>query len=115
MGLFDGTPLERPVTCEVCDRPLDACTCPRDGTGRVALPSGQRARVHREKRRGAWVTVVTGLDPVASDRKALLKAAKSRVAAGGSTTEDGFEVQGDHCASIIAMLADLGYPVKRAG
>ena len=65
-GLFDGTPLERPVNCEVCQRPLAQCGCPRGESGVVLLPKDQAARVGREKRRKCkTVTVITGLDHVA--------------------------------------------------
>ncbi len=43
-GLFDGTPLERPVTCEGCKRPLAQCACPRSESGVVLLPKDQPAR-----------------------------------------------------------------------
>ena len=115
VGLFDGTSLERPVTCEACGQALDACDCPRDASGQVCRPADQPARVRREKRRGKWVTVVSGLDPAAGDRAGLLKRAKARCSAGGTTTDDGFEVQGDHCDTLLAMLKDDGYPAKRAG
>jgi len=65
-GLFDGTPLERPITCELCKRPLADCACPRSESGVVLLPKGQPVRVGREKRRkGKTVTIITGLDHVA--------------------------------------------------
>ena len=32
-GLFDGTPLVRPVTCQRCGKPLADCRCPRDAAG----------------------------------------------------------------------------------
>lgn len=115
MGLFDGTSLERPVTCEVCGRPRDDCDCPRDAAGGVCRPQEQPARVRREKRRGKWLTVVSGLDPHASDRATLLKQAKARCAAGGGTTDDGFELQGDHRDALVAWLKERGYPAKPAG
>jgi translation initiation factor 1 len=115
MGLFDGTSLERPVTCDACGAAVDDCACPKDASGRVCRPADQPARVRREKRRGQWVTVVAGLDPHASDRKAMLKAMKQRCAAGGAVTDDGFEVQGDHAATVLSYLVDASYPAKRAG
>ncbi len=67
-GLFDGTPLEQPVTCGVCKQPLARCTCPRNESGDVLLPKDQAVRVGREKRRkGKTVTVISGLDPAMND------------------------------------------------
>ena len=114
-GLFDGTALERSVTCVVCGHPMADCDCPKDGTGRVCRPSDQAARVWREKRRGKWVTVVTGLDPQATDLKALARKFKMVCSAGGTVAGDRVEVQGDHRERLVKMLRGLGYPAKAVG
>ena len=115
-GLFDGTPLERPVTCEVCEQPLEQCTCPRDDFGAVLLPKDQPARVSREKRRaGKTVTVITGLNPTASDLQAILVRLKSACAAGGRVSDSTIEIQGDQRQRVLAILLDLGYPAKLSG
>ncbi len=114
-GLFDGSKLEQPVTCPACGKAADDCTCPRDANGALCLPKDQDARVRREKRRGKWVTVVTGLDANATDLKALAKVLKNKCASGGTATDDGVEVQGDHRELIVAHLKALGYPAKPAG
>jgi translation initiation factor 1 len=116
MGLFDGTPLERPVTCAVCGKALADCRCPRDAAGRVCRPADQPARVSREKRgKGKVVTVVSGLDPAASDLPGLLARLKSACAAGGTISGDKLEVQGDHRDRVVVMLKELGYPAKTSG
>ena len=115
MGLFDGTPLERPVTCERCAKPLAECACPRDAGGAIRLPKDQPARVLREKRRGKWTTVVTGLDPAASDLPAMLKGLKTAMGVGGTVRDDGFELQGDVRDRLVEHLKSLGYPAKPAG
>jgi len=114
-GLFDGTKLEQPVTCPVCGKAKDDCACPRDASGEVCLPKNQDARVRREKRRGKWVTVVTELNPDATDLKQLAKDLKAKCAAGGSVTEDGVELQGDHRDAVVDYLKSLGYPAKPSG
>lgn len=114
-GLFDGTPLERPVTCEACGTPLAECACPRNKAGALCRPQDQPARVRREKRRGKWVTVVYQLDPDATDLKALAKQLKTACSAGGSVTADGVEVQGDHRDAVVGALIAMGYPAKGAG
>jgi len=111
-GLFAGTPLERPVTCEVCLKPRAECACPRNAAGEVCRPKDQRAVVKLDKRKGGRVmTVIAGLDPVASDLSDLTKRLKSACAAGGGVTDDGAEVQGDHRERAAALLHELGYPV----
>ena len=115
-GLFAGTPLERPVTCHVCEKPLDRCACPRGTDGQVLLPKDQPVRVGLEKRRkGKTVTVVTGLDPSASDLRAILSQLKSACAAGGTVNQDGIEIQGDHSERVAAILEGLGYPASVPG
>lgn len=114
-GLFAGTSLERPVTCERCGKALLACTCPRGSDGKVLLPKDQPARVRREKRRGKLVTVISGLDPKATDLHALLKSLKTTLGAGGTVADGEVEVQGDHRDKVIAVLVRMGYPAKGAG
>ncbi|MHC5004772.1 MAG: translation initiation factor [Planctomycetota bacterium] len=112
-GLFAGTPLERPVTCEVCERPLDECTCPRDADGRVCRPADQTATVRLEKRkRGKLVTAVSGLDPSASDLESLGTRLRSACGAGGTVREGVVEIQGDHRDAVVQALRGLGYRVR---
>lgn len=115
-GLFDGTPLEAPVTCEVCKRSAAQCACPRSESGVVLQPKDQPARVGREKRRkGKTVTVITGLDPVASNLDAILGRLKTACAAGGTINETRIEIQGDHREKVLSILQDLGYAAKLSG
>lgn len=114
-GLFDGTSLERPITCATCGKPMSGCSCPRGKDGQVCRPGDQQARVRREKRNGKWVTVISGLDAAATDLAALTKKVKSQCAAGGTVREDGLEVQGDHRDALVALLKSMGYPAKAAG
>ncbi len=113
-GLFAGTPLERPVTCEVCGRVLDECDCPRDAEGTVRRPKDQRIVVRREKRKGGrQATVARGFDPVASDLPGLVAELRSRLATGGTVDEDAIEVRGEHVDAVVGFLAERGYDVKR--
>lgn len=114
-GLFAGTPLERPVTCERCGAVLAACACPRAATGGILLPAQQSPRVRREKRRGKVVTVIAGLDPAANDLGAMLKRFKASLGAGGTVADGEIEVQGDHRDAIVASLIELGFKAKSAG
>jgi translation initiation factor 1 len=114
-GLFAGTSLERPVSCERCGKTLLACVCPRGADGKVLLPKDQPARVRREKRRGKTVTVIAGLDPKATDLAGLLKSLKTTLGAGGTVADGEIEVQGDHREKVVAVLVKLGYPAKGAG
>ena len=116
MGLFDGTSLERAVTCAVCGAEVAACNCPKGADGVAVRLSEVAVRVRRERRRGKWVTVVAGLDPGVHDAAGLLKSLKAAVASGGSVAADGFELQGDHAEKAIAFLKAAGFTgSKRAG
>lgn len=115
MGLFDGTSLERPVTCERCGKALDACACPRDASGDVRTPKDQHPRVRREKRRGKWTTVVAELDPVATDLKALLKELRTGLGTGGGITDGELILQGDHRDAVVERLKAAGYKAKPSG
>lgn len=109
-GLFAGTSLERPVTCEWCEQLLNACRCPRDASGKVLLPGQQTVTARMEKRgKGKVMTVAAGFDSSASDLPAILKQLKAACGAGG-TIEDGVIcVQGDQREKVAATLRQLGY------
>lgn len=125
-GLFAGTSLERPVTCEKCGKTHALCACPRHRqTGRVLEPREQPVRVRREQRRGKFVTVIAGLSPRSArtdDLPALLKHFRTTLASGGTVADDGtpkaepiIELQGDHRDRVVAHMVSLGYPAKSAG
>lgn len=114
-GLFDGTPLERPVTCERCGQPRESCRCPRDAAGNVLLPHEQTARVRLEKRRkGKSVTTITGLDPAASDLVGLLRELKQRCGTGGTVADAALELQGDQRQPVAEALQAMGYKVRQS-
>ncbi len=115
-GLFDGTPLERPVTCERCGKIRKQCECPRGADGRVMLPQHQPVRIRRERRGGGkMVTIVSGLDPRATKLALLLKELKTRLGAGGTINDGCIELQGDHRDVLVAIFIQRGYPAKSAG
>jgi len=128
MALFDGTPLQQPVTCERCSRPFAQCTLARDrATGRILDPADQPIRVRREKRAGKIVTVVSGFTPRADrndDLPGLLRSLKSTLGTGGTSASEPspskalvatLEFQGDHRDRLVEHFKSLGYPTKSAG
>ena len=114
-GLFHGTPLERPVTCEYCANPADHCACPKDPQGNPAPPSTQHPRVRREKRRGKWTTIIAELNLAEPELKTLTKQLKQHLSAGGGLTNNEIIIQGDHKDQTITHLKSLGYHPKPAG
>ena len=119
-GLFAGTPLQQPLTCERCRKPHATCACPRGRDGKVLRPQDQPVRVRREKRGGKIVTIATGFvprSPRTDDLPILLTDLKKKFATGGKVSPDSgeIELQGDHRDKIVALLITLGYPAKPAG
>jgi translation initiation factor 1 len=113
-GLFDGTALEQPVTCERCGKALDACACPK------VDPKSLSPRVRREKRRGKWSTIVGELGLSKDDAKALLSVLRTGLGTGGGLGEgkDGaveLVLQGDHREAVVERLKAQGYKAKAAG
>lgn len=114
-GLFDGTSLEQPVTCEHCGKVVAECSCPKDAAGRSAPASAQHPRVRREKRRGKWCTVVAELTLAPDELKKLSKELRSSLGAGGGITDGDLIIQGDHRDVIVERLCAMGYKAKPAG
>lgn len=118
-GLFQGTPLEQPLTCERCQQPHAKCACPRDRlSGKVLDPKDQPLRIRREKRGGKLVTVIAGFAPRSdrtNDLPGILKQLKGTLGTGGSVDKTCIEVQGDHRDKLVVHFQKLGYPAKPAG
>lgn len=102
-------------TCPGCRRPLDACVCrdrsrPRQGGDGIV-------RLQRETkgRKGAGVTLVTGLPMSDAELVKLAKALKARCGVGGAVKDGVIELQGDQRDRLQPLLEAEGYQVKRAG
>jgi translation initiation factor 1 len=94
---------------------MDACVCrdrsrPRDGGDGIV-------RLARETkgRKGAGVTLITGLPLSDSDLIRLAKSLKARCGVGGSVKDGVIELQGDQRDKLLPLLEAEGYRVKRAG
>lgn len=100
--------------CPDCEQPIAACACPR----RPEVPRGDGVvRVSRQTkgRKGAGVTLVTGL-PLDDDALRALGGALKRACGSGGTVKAGtIEIQGDHRDRVVQWLKDQGYDVRRAG
>lgn len=119
-GLFDGTPLEQPVTCPRCGAAVAACLCAKGADGRAIDPAALAPRVRREKRRGKWCTVVAELGLERADAKALLKDLRTALGTGGGLGDEkasGVELvlQGDHRDAVVERLVEMGYKAKASG
>lgn len=109
MGLFDGTPLERPITCERCGIEIKNCQCSPPPEPEVD-PSKQRLRIRLEKRkRGKLVTVISGFNCSDRQLKSMLTDMKNLCGAGGTIDEQQIELQGDHTVRLERELPLRGY------
>jgi translation initiation factor 1 len=93
---------------------VDECICPKT----VARQKGDGVvRVRRESkgRAGKTATTVTGLplDDVALE--GLATEMKRRCGTGGTAKDGIVVIQGDHVDTIMALLRERGYTVKRSG
>lgn len=74
--------------------------------------SGEKiVRLRMEKRKGKPTTILYDMEGV-PDMKALAKALKNLVSAGGTTKNEKIEIQGEHRERIRVYLSDEGYEVK---
>jgi len=100
--------------CPECGAPVADCRCRK---AQAQATGDGVVRVGRETkgRKGAGVTVVTGLPLDAAGIKALAKELKQRCGSGGTVRPDGIELQGEHRDQVVAFLEKKGWKVKRSG
>lgn len=114
MGLFAGTPFDRPPHCERCDRLEAECVCPPEAILKTP-PEKQHLRLAVEKRKqGKMVTVVRDLAQEPEAVGELLTKLKSVCGAGGTQKDGLLEIQGDHLVRVKETLLKLGYRIKSA-
>ncbi|MGH7275106.1 MAG: translation initiation factor Sui1 [Nitrospiria bacterium] len=99
--------------CPACGEPISKCVCRQKesnskGDGVV--------RVSRETkgRKGKGMTLITGI-PLDRDRlRDLAKELKQTCGSGGTVNEGVIEIQGDHRNTLMELLREKGYHVKRS-
>jgi translation initiation factor 1 len=102
-------------TCVTCGWPLANCQCSTmRSAGKAAVPDRVVAKLRMEKkgRGGKTVTVVYGLPANDDFLKSLCGELKRACGCGGSTTDDGVELQGDLRDRVRAHLDKKGFIVK---
>ena len=74
-------------------------------------------RVGRETkgRKGAGVTVITGIPSHPEGLEKLAKQFKQQCGTGGTVKNGVIEIQGDHRDLLVTELRNFGYTVKRSG
>ena len=100
--------------CPSCGKPVAGCICSKKG----APPAGDGVvRIRRETkgRGGKTVCTISGVPGDDAALRDLCTALKKRCGAGGSVKDGVIEIQGDHCATLLAELTAKGYKAKKAG
>ncbi|MFW6093203.1 MAG: translation initiation factor Sui1 [Pseudomonadota bacterium] len=102
-------------TCPGCRRPLPDCVCRDRSRPRQQGDGVVRLARETKGRKGAGVTLVTGV-PVSDEAlKALAKTLKARCGVGGAVKDGVIELQGDQRQTLKPLLEAEGYQVKIAG
>jgi len=110
-GLVYSTEFGR--ACPDCGNPVKRCTC---RNGRQRVPNDGVVRISRETkgRKGAGVTVITGLPLADGELKDLARQLKQKCGTGGTVKSGIIEIQGDHRNTLEKELSMRGYTVKFA-
>ncbi|MEE9369499.1 MAG: hypothetical protein V3V05_11655 [Pontiella sp.] len=85
---------------------------------KASAPKGDGiVRVGRETkgRRGAGMTIITGVPLHPEGLKGLAKKLKQKCGTGGTLKGQTIEIQGDHRDFLVTELQALGYTVKKSG
>lgn len=104
--------------CPKCNKPVADCTCKKGKKNVTTQGSSDGVvRVSREVkgRKGKGVTVITGVSLEGFALKFLAKELKEKCGTGGTVKGDTIEIQGDNRDTVVALLTEKGYSVKRVG
>jgi translation initiation factor 1 len=99
--------------CRQCGK--NPCACGRRPAGSPQSQGPVRVGRETKGRKGAGVTVVTGLGLDETRLRELLSICKKRLGCGGTLRASVLEFQGEHRDALVALLADLGINAKRSG
>lgn len=99
--------------CPGCGKVAKQCSCKKD----QMVPSDGVVRISRQTkgRKGAGVSLITGLPLAETELKALAKTLKQKCGTGGTIKNGVIEIQGDHRELLCDLLRKSGYTVKLAG
>ena len=105
--------------CPHCGLPASRCVCRANPRGAPAEPqTGDgvvRVRHEKKGRAGKTVTTATGIPLPAAELRDLAKLLRRRCGSGGTVKQGVVEIQGDHLETLVALLEERGFRVKRAG
>lgn len=97
--------------CPTCGKNPCACRAVKSVTATGPVRVGRETK----GRKGAGVTVVSGLALPESELKTLLTRWKKRLGCGGVYRDGVLEFQGEHRDALLTELASLGIAAKKSG
>jgi translation initiation factor 1 len=106
---------EAGAMCPGCRRPRVDCVCRDRDRSRGGGDGIVRLARETKGRKGAGVTLVTGLPLADAELTRLARTLKARCGVGGAVKDGVIELQGDQREKIQPLLEADGYQVKRAG
>jgi translation initiation factor 1 len=98
--------------CPGCGQPQRGCRCDREARDPVPDRPVAKLRMEKAGRGGKTVTVVFGLPHNAAFLKDLAQQLKRACGTGGTSTEDGVELQGDLRERVRDYLRARGFQVR---
>lgn len=97
--------------CPSCNKPVKKCICKKKKE--IKADDGiVRIRRETKGRKGAGVTVITGIQKEETDLKKLAKKWKQKCGSGGTVKKGIIEIQGDHIDVLGEELKKDGFVVK---
>lgn len=100
--------------CSKCKQPKTQCICKKQKN----VPSSDgvvRVRYETKGRKGKGVTLITGIPLGVDELKVFVKQLKTHCGSGGTLKDDLVEIQGDQRVTLIPLLQQQGWLVKRCG
>ena len=104
--------------CPLCGKYFEHCACKQPKQQATpAVKNDGIVRVGRETkgRKGKGVTLVTGVPLPADELKLLARELKQKCGTGGTLKDGVIVIQGDHRDTLVELLKEKGWPVKRTG
>ncbi|MFV0437946.1 MAG: translation initiation factor Sui1 [Desulfopila sp.] len=100
--------------CAGCGQVPAQCSCARN---RQPAAADGVVRISRQTkgRKGAGVSVISGLPLSEPEMKTLAKELKQRCGTGGTVKNGVIEIQGDHRQQLLDLLVAAGHSAKLAG
>ncbi|SHO52223.1 translation initiation factor Sui1 [Desulfopila aestuarii] len=99
--------------CPGCGQPPKQCSCKKA----QVVPNDGVVRISRQTkgRKGAGVSLISGVPLAEAELKVLAKNLKQKCGTGGTIKNGVIEIQGDHRELLRELLQQAGYTVKLAG